>query len=762
MKVLANPFQSHLHNPTSRSRELTRRAFLQATATGSAGLIVAFYLGAEGASATPANKSFAPNAFIEITREDEIRLWVARSEMGQGVRTSMTMILADELDADWARVKIMQADFDAKYGDMVTGGSMSVRSCWAPLRKAGATAREMLVSAAQQTWNVPRAECSTRNGAVVHAKSKRVLKYGGLVEKASAVPEPKGAPLKDAAEFHILGTKKRRVDGPAIVVGEAHYGIDTKLPGMLYATVARPSVFGSRVKSFDPAPAQAVAGVRKVVEIPRTELPPLFGEERKENSGHQHYLWGGVAVVADSTWQAISGRRALAVEWEPGPAAPESTGEQRSRCAQLVQGAGAEQRKVGDPAAAFSASTKKVEAEYELPFVAHTPMEPPNCTAHVHDGKCEIWAPTQNAPGLATALSKALNLDPSALTIHVTLLGGGFGRRLNIDYGVEAALISQAAGVPVKVIWTREDDVRHDYYRPMSHHRLRAGLDAGGQVTSWLHHVAAPTTDGFYLGGDIPDTGGTEIAGAGLPNGSIPNYLLEASFLETFVPRGYWRSVDVSWNHFAVQSFVDEVAAASGKDPVALRRELLNTKQAPVTSGPDEKPVNVARLLNVLNLAAEKSGWSNRLPTGRGRGIAGLFAWDTYIAQVAEVTVSKDGSVRVDRLVCALDCGQNINPDMIAAQVEGGAAFGLTAAFHSEIRIDGGKVQNSNFNDYPILRINEMPHVEVHVVPSHETPGGIGEPTVPSIAPAVANAIFAATGKRLRRLPFQTDQLAQA
>lgn len=745
-----------------QSPGLNRRTFLQAAGAGSASLIVGFYLGPVRASAKPTDKPFAPNAFIEINREGEIRLWVARSEMGQGVRTSMIMILADEMDADWSRVKIIQADFDAKYGDMITGGSMSVRGSWAPLRKAGATAREMLITAAQQTWNVPREECTTREGTVIHIKSKRALKYGDLLGRAATISEPKDPPTKEPKDFRLVGTKKHRVDGPAIVIGEAHYGIDTKLPSMLFASVARPPVFGSRVKKFDPAPAQAVAGVRKVVEIPRAELPPLFGEERKENSGHQHYMWGGVAVVADSTWQAITGRRALTVEWEPGPAAPESSDGQRARCAQLVQRAGAEQRKIGDPAAAWPVATKKVEAEYELPFVAHTPMEPPNCTAHVHDGKCEVWAPTQNAPGLATALSKALSLDPSAVTIHVTLLGGGFGRRLNIDYGVEAALISQAAGAPVKVIWTREDDVRHDYYRPMSHHRLRAGLDANNQVTSWLHHIAAPTTDGFYLGGDIPDTGGTELAGAGLPNGSVPNYLVESSFLETFVPRGYWRSVDVSWNHFAVQSFIDEVAAASGKDPLALRRELLATNQAPATSGPDEKPVNIARLLGVLNLAAEKSGWSSPLPKGRGRGIAALSAWDSYIAQVAEVTVSKDGSVRVDRVVCAVDCGQTINPDMIAAQIEGGVAFGLTAAFHSEIRIAGGQVQNSNFNDYPILRINEMPRVEVHIVPSHESPGGIGEPSVPSVAPAVANAIFAATGKRLRRLPFQTGQLAQA
>ena len=748
---------SQLHN----FNQLARRDFLKAGVAGSAGLVIGFYFPAFAREAEAAGKEFAPNAFVEITPTGDVHLWCARSEMGQGVRTSMLMILAEELDADWTQVKVVQADFDAKYGDMTTGGSESVRGSWTPLRKAGATARDMLVTAAQQSWSVPKSECTTRAGIVIHAKTKRELAYGELATRAAALPVPQDVPLKDPKDYRILETKKARVDGPFIVIGEAHYGIDTKMPGMLYAVVARPPVFGGRVKTFDPAHAQAVAGVRKVVEVPAVEMPPLFGEERKENSGHQHYLWGGVAVIADSTWQAISGRKALMVEWEPGAGADESTEKQRASCAEMVKSAGKELRKIGDPAAALTSSPKKVEAEYELPFVAHTPMEPPNCTAHVRDGKCEIWAPTQNAPGMATALASALNISLPAITIHVTLLGGGFGRRLNIEYGVEAALISRAAGAPVKVFWTRDDDLRHDYYRPMSHHRLRAGLNAQNQITAWLHHVAAPTTDGFYLGGDIPDTGGTELGGAGFPNGSVPNYLLEASFLHTAVPRGYWRSVDVSWNHFAVQSFIDEVAAAAGKDPLELRRQLIAAKPPAAEAGGDEKPVNVERLRRVLDLAAEKAGWGKPLPAGRGRGIANLYSWGTYIAQVAEVTVAKDGSVHVDRVVCAIDCGQVINPDMVAAQMEGGIAFGLTAALFSEVTIENGQTQQSNFNNYPMVRISDMPRVEVHIVPSHEEPGGAGEPPVPSIAPAMANAIFAATGKRLRRLPFQTQELAQ-
>ena len=743
----------------SKISSVTRRDFLKASASSSASLIIGFYLPSHAGDAP--GKTFAPNAYVAIHPNGEIQLWVARSEMGQGPRTSLAMIVAEELDADWSRVKIEQGDLDPKFGDQTTGGSLSIRSSWDPLRQAGATARAMLVAAAASSWSVPASECTTKSSTVLHAKSKQQLTYGALAAKAAALPVPKDIPLKAPKDYRIVGTKKQRVDGHFIVIGEAHYGIDTKVPGMLYAAVARPPVFGGRVKTFDAARALAVPGVRKVVEVPVVEMPPLFGEERKENSGHQHFLWGGVAVVADSTWQAIAGRRALTVDWDAGAGAEENTEKQRATCAELVKGHGKELRKVGDPEAAFTAAAKKVEAEYELPFLAHTTMEPPNCTAVVRDGKCEVWAPVQNPGGMGAALVTALGLPASAITIHVTLLGGGFGRRLNIDYGVEAALISRAVGAPVKVQWTREDDVRHDYYRPMSHHRLRAGLDAQGNVSAWLHHVAAPSTDSMYVGGEVADTGGTELAGIGLPNGTVPNYFLEQSFLHTVVPRGYWRSVDVSWNHFAVQCFIDEVAAAAKMDSLGLHRRLIATKQPPAGEGGDEKPVNPERLRRVLDVAAEKSDWGKPLPAGRGRGLAALYSWGTYITQVAEVTVAKDGTLRVDRVVVAIDCGQVINPDMVAAQMEGGIVFGLTAALYGEITFAGGQTQQSNFNNYSMLRINEMPRVEVHIIPSHEAPGGCGEPPVPSIAPAVANAIFAATGKRLRRLPFQTQELAQ-
>jgi isoquinoline 1-oxidoreductase subunit beta len=743
---------------------VTRRDFLKTASAGSAGLLIAFHFSIVPHGASAPGADFAPNAFVAISPEGEVTLVVARSEMGQGVRTTLAMILAEELDADWPSVKIEQADCDAKYGDMTTGGSMSIRSSWDPLRKAGASARDMLLTAAAETWNVPKAECTTTGTNMVeHKKSGKKLSYGVLAAKAAALPIPKDVPLKDPKDYRIVGTKRNRIDGQHIVIGEAHYGIDTKVPGMLFAVVARPLVVGGKVKHFDASKALAIPGVQKVFEVPAVEMPPLFGEERKENSGHQHYLWGGIAVVADSTWQAIAGRKALTIEWDNGPGADESSETQSAKLAELLKSPGKELKKIGDPDLVFASATKKIEATYDTPFLAHMAMEPMNCTASVTSQKCEVWAPTQNPNGLATALASALKMPQDALTIHITLIGGGFGRRLNIDYGVEAALVSRAAGAPVKVIWTRDDDIKHDYYRPISRHYMQAGLDSKGDITSWLHHIAAASTDSTFLGGELPDTGGTEIAGTGLPAGSVPNYFLQQSFLHTSLRRGYWRAVDMNWNHFAVQSFIDEIAAASNKDPLELRRQLITTKQKPSGEGDNESdaPVNTDRLLAVLNLAAEKSGWGKKLRPGSGRGIAGLYGFGSYVAHVAEVTVAKDGTLKVDRIVVAVDCGQVINPDMLEAQVQGGVVFGLTSALYDEITIQNGQVQQSNFDNYPMIRIADAPRVEVHIIPSHEAPGGIGEPGVPSTAPAIANAIVAATGKRLRRLPFQTKELAK-
>jgi isoquinoline 1-oxidoreductase beta subunit len=722
---------------------LSRREFLQVSAAGAAGLVLSFYLPLPAENKPPA---ITPNTWLKIDPSGEVSLTVARSEMGQGVRTSMAMILAEELEADWSQVRIVQADFDPKYGDQTTGGSSSVRDSWLMLRKAGAAAREMLRMAAADKWQVPVSECLARDGAVVHTRSKRRLGYGELAINAAAKPVPQDPPLKKAKDFRIVGTPVARVDGPRIVTGAAQYGLDFTLPGMLYAAIARPAVFGGRVKSFKADAAKRVPGVREVVEVPRPELPIPF-EGTRGREGHQHFLWGGVAVVANSTWAALQGRRALEIEWDEGPAVAESTATMRSAFQEAAARPGQVVRNEGDAAAALESATRKIEAVYELPFLAHAPMEPPNCTALVRDGRCEVWGPMQNPGGVQAALKLALALPDSAIAIHITLLGGGFGRRLNVDFPVEAALVSHAVKAPVKVVWTREDDLAHDYYRPATYHRLRGALDPQGRVVAWWHHIVSPSVDAFYEGQASPDAGGAEIVGPGIPAGTVPNLRVEYTHVPSAVPRGWWRAVDDTFNNFVVQSFVDELAAAARRDPLGLRHELIG--------GPPAQPARMdpARLRRVFDLAAEKAKWGSPLSSGRGRGIAGVTGWGSYVAYVAEVSVDA-GAVRVKRVVAGVDCGQVINPDMVTAQVEGGIVFGLSAALKGEITLDGGRVQQSNFDTYPVLRINEMPQVEVHIVPSSASPGGMGEPPVPAIAPAVTNAIFAATGKRVRRLPI--------
>ena len=735
-----------------------RRSFLKRTAAAGAGLVIAFYLPARGEDA--GSGKFEPNAWLQVTPTGEISLWVARSEMGQGVRTAMAMITAEELEADWKNVRIVQADSEAKYGDMVTGGSASTRQSYDPLRKAGAAGREMLIAAAGAKWNAGVEECFARDEAVHHAASKRTLSYGELAIAAASLVVPKDPVVKDPKDFRIIGLSEARVDGPKIVVGAAKYGIDTKLPGMLYVAVARCPIFGGKVKKFDASKALAVAGVRKVLEVtPITMTTPFGFEEPKP--GNQHVLPSGVAVFADSTWQAIQGRKALEIEWDGAGNEMESTQSQRAKCDLLSQKPGKEFGRVGNPEAAFAKAAKQIEAVYEVPFLAHTPMEPPNCTADFRDGHCTIWAPTQNAQGVLAGAAAALGIPASAVTVHVTLMGGGFGRRLNIDYGVEAALLSKAVGAPVKTVWTREDDLQFDYYRPISLHRMRAGIDANGKIVAWMHHIVAPTTDGYYEGPETPDLAGSELAGPGVINGSVPNYLVEASFLQTAVPRGYLRAVDNIANQWAVQSFLDEVAAAAKRDPLELRREVIGSwHELPPPKGDDEQ-VDVRRLRRVMDFTAEKAGWGKEMPLGSGRGIAAQFEFSSYVAQVVEVTVLKDSSFTVDRIVLGIDCGRVVNPDIARAQLEGGIIFGLTGALFGEITLDGGRVLQSNFNNYRMARIGDVPKViEIYFVPSEEAPSGVGELGVPSVAPAIGNAIFAATRRRVRRTPIKASDLA--
>ena len=710
---------------------VTRREFVET----SAGLVISFYLPAHrrDAGPDPADAGFAPNAWLRIGADDVVTLTVDKSEMGQGSQTGLAMILAEELEADWAKVRLGPVPENPAGWSrrMSTGGSTAIRTSWDPLRKAGATAREMLISAAAATWNVDRSTCHAEQGVVIHTPTKRQLPYGKLAASAAKLPVPSDAPLKDPKDFRLLGTRAPRLDTPAKVDGSAVFGIDVTVPEMLIASIERCPVFGGMLKRYDGAKAEALPGVRAVVAL---EPSPWTGRGGAWAAG----CAAGVAVVADTYWHAVQGRRALEIEWDEGEAATLGSDGIRAEFARLAEQAGVEARKTGDAEAALAAATQRVEAVYEVPFLHHATMEPMNCTAHVRPNGCDVWAPTQNQTRAQEVAAELTGLSKDRVRVHTTFLGGGFGRRLEPDFVAEAVRVSQAVGAPVKVIWSREDDVQHGFYRPATYNKFTAGLDAAGAPVAWSHRIVAPP---ILLKFGPLDKGidRTLIDGAANLPYAIPNVLVDQVAMDLLpVPRGFWRSVGISQNAFVTECFFDEVAVAAKQDPFELRRQLLK-----------DKP----RHLRTLELAAEKAGWGSPLAAGRGRGIA-IAEWaPTVCAQVAEVSVSADGSVRVHRVVCAVDCGPTVNVGQIEAQLQGGIVYGLTAALYGEITIERGRVKQSNFTDYPMMHINEMPVVEVHVVPSDDKQGGIGEPSVGPIAPAVCNAIFAATGKRVRRLP---------
>ncbi len=702
---------------------MDRRHFLHVT--GAAGLLIAFRI-PDRRGVVP----FAPNAWLQVGTDGNVTLTIDKSEMGEGNHTALAMLIAEELDADWTKVKIGPVpDNPARWSRrMSTGGSTSVRTSWDILRKAGATARTMLVAAAAQTWGAEPAACSTDNGVVSHAGTTHRLTYGELATKAASIPVPENPPLKDPKDFRLLGKRTHRLDTPSKVNGTAQFGIDVRVPRMLIASVERSPVFGGRVKSFDATRTKAMPGVRHVVQL---ESTPWTGTG----------AWGvgtesGVAVVADTYWQAVEGRRALQITWDEGANA--TLGDIPGKLASLANQAGVSARKDGDAAAALAGAAKQIDAVYTVPFLHHATMEPMNCTAHVRTDGCDVWAPTQNQTRAQQVAAEAAGLPIDKVRIHTTLLGGGFGRRLESDFVAEAVRISRAVKAPTKVIWSREDDTKHGFYRPATYNRLVAGLDAQNKPLAWTHHIVAPPILLKY--GPLQNgIDRTLIDGAAdMPYG-ISNVFVDQVAADLPVPLGFWRSVGASQNAFVVECFMDEVAAAAGRDPYEFRRELLQAKP---------------RHLRTLELAATKAGWGTPLPPGRGRGIA-IAEWEpTTCAEVAEVSVAPDGTVRVHRVVCAVDCGQVVNPDTLEAQMQGGVVFGLSAALYGEITIANGRVKQGNFTDYPVLRIPEMPVVEVYTVPSTDALGGIGEPSVPPTAPAVCNAIFAATGRRIRSLPI--------
>jgi CO/xanthine dehydrogenase Mo-binding subunit len=697
---------------------LSRRDFLTAGAAAGAGLVIGFYLPHHGSDN---GEMFAPNAYLEIVPNRKITVVLARSEMGQGVSTSLPMILAEELEADWKQITIEQAGASTLYGDQSTGGSASVRTTWDPMRKAGATAREMLISAAALAWGVPRSACKAENSTVVHAASNRRLTYGQLAARAATLPVPTDPPLKkDPKEYKIVGKRIPRLDVAAKVVGTAGYGIDFRLPDMKYAVLARCPVFGGRVASFDDKGARKIAGVSYVGKISDS----------------------AVAIVAGSVWGTMEGRRALRVTWDEGPnrdlnSAVIYAGLKKSASSQAVT--------LYSAGNVSEVSGRRVEAEYQLPFMAHAPMEPGNSVAHFRGTSCEIWTPTQVPQDVRDSAAQAVGLDPDTVKVNITWLGGGFGRRLEHDYAVEAALVSKAINGPVQVLWTREDDMRNSTYRPASYHRLSAMLDGSGWPVAFSHRVVMPSIN--IQKGFPPDNGtDSEVRDECSFVYAFPNAVVDYVMTETPVPLGWMRSVNALQAGFASESFLDELARAGGKDPLELRLRLLAKDE-------NLNGWQTARMRGVLKLAAEKAGWGKALAPGHYHGIACFACFNTYMAEVVEISM-ENNAPRVHKVVGAIDCGQVVNPNILEQQIQGGVIFALGNALHAQITIDKGRVVQGNFDDYAPIRMDEAPVVEAYFVESTEAPTGAGEPPVPPLAPALCNAIYAATRKRIRALPI--------
>jgi isoquinoline 1-oxidoreductase subunit beta len=704
---------------------LSRREFVAAGVAAGAGLVIGFYLPHRGSNP----EVFSPNAYLRITPDNKVTIVCARSEMGQGVRTALPMILAEELEADWKQIEIEQAGASTLYGDQTTGGSASVRTTWDPMRKAGAAAREMLISAAALTWAVPRSGCVAENGRIKHAASDRSLSYGELVGKAATLPIPTDVPLKQSKDYKIVGQRLARVDSPSKVKGEAVFGIDFRMPEMKFAVLSRCPVLGGKVSAFDDKDSKRVAGVGFVGKISDS----------------------AVAVVADSVWGAMEGRRVLNVTWGDGPNKDLNTA---AVVASLKQGAakkGASLFLAGDPA---KAAGRRISAEYSLPFMAHAPMEPGNCTAHYQGTRCELWAPTQVPQDCRDSVATAVGLDPDQVKVNVTLMGGGFGRRLEHDYAVEAALVSKAISAPVKVIWTREDDMRFSTYRPASLHQLSATVNSSGFPIGLTHRIIAPSISG-QKGQPTPGNVDPDLPDEAGPVYGLPNYSIEYVMTETPVPLGWMRSVYALQAAFALESFIDELASAAGKDPLQYRLHLLEKDQDLPYFTTTWK---TARMRGVLQMAAEKAGWEKPTPAGRYRGVACFGCFSSYMAEVVEISIEDDGTgnpqPRVHRVVAAVDCGQVVNPSILEQQIQGGIVYALGNALRAKITIEKGRVVQGNFDDYAPLRMEETPSVEVYAVSSVEAPTGIGEPSVPPLAPALCNAIYAATKKRIRALPI--------
>ncbi|KXS32585.1 MAG: Aerobic-type carbon monoxide dehydrogenase, large subunit CoxL-like protein [Candidatus Gallionella acididurans] len=717
----------------------SRRKFLKESVALMGGLVIGFYLPTQGGRAyageTPPNSAkqvYPPDAFIHIAPDDSITIVVNKSEMGQGVYTSLPMLIAEELEADWSRISVVSAPVGAVYnhtgfGMQLTGGSTSIPSSWEQMRRVGASARILLVRAAAQQWGVPESECHAGNSRVIHAGSGREASYGALADAAAKLPMPDDVVLKSPKDFKIIGKPMKRLDTPAKINGTAQFGLDVYLPGVLTVLVARSPVFGGKVKSFDATGARKLPGVQGVYQVPT-----------------------GVAVAASGFWPAKTARDLLVIEWDEGPGAALSTPKMTAEYLALARQPGLVARKDGDTVQGFKKTHKSVTAEYEVPYLAHAAMEPLNVVVDLKPDSCVIWTGTQMQTMDCAMAAKTAGLKPEQVQIHTTFLGGGFGRRANprSDFVIEAVQVAMAVGKPVKVVWTREDDTRGGYYRPMWADHIEAGIAKDGKPLAWKHTIVGQSIvadtpfEGFMTHNGID---ATSVEGASTLPYMIPNLQVELHSTKNAVPVQWWRSVGHSHTAFVVETMVDELAHLAGKDPVAYRMAML-----PATS----------RYRGVLQLAADKAGWGKKkLPAGHAYGVAVHQSFNSYVAQIAEVSVDS-GKIRVHRVVAAVDCGMIVNPDGIHQQIEGAIVFGLSAALHGAITLEKGRVMQSNFNDYPPLRYSEMPQIEVHIVASSEPPTGIGEPGTPPIAPAVANAVFKLTGKRMRRMPFDREKLA--
>jgi isoquinoline 1-oxidoreductase subunit beta len=743
-------------NELKSKNELSRRGLLKSVSAAGAALLVGFNFapsvsGQTGETAKPEEKPKPPvspfESWVRIDDQGQVTLLSARSEMGQGIFSALPMVLAEELGVDWRSVKVEQAPNDQRlFGNQGTGGSGSVAESFTPLRQAGAAARFMLVSAAATRWGVDPASCTVKNGVV--SANGHSATFAGLVSDAAKLPVPdlKTVPLKKPEDFEIVGKEAiRRKDIPSKTDGSAKFGIDVRVPGMVFAMVERCPTFGGKAKSFDAAKAKAIPGVIDVFEIPAVA---------------DIHSWGGVAVVADSTYKAMQGRKALKIDWDHGPHAAESSESMRREFRRLVDSPMKVVVNQGDAEGAISAAAKeyKVEADYELPFQAHATMEPMNCTVHVRKDGVEVWAPAQGPELIQGTVAQVCGVKPDQVKVNTTLMGGGFGRRYQADFGVEAAQIAKRIPHPVQLVWTREDDMTHDFYRPASYHRLSGALDSQGNILAWKHKSTSTPISEWWDKAGTPES--SEL-GLSFQNPYLTkNYRLEYLPTASGVPRAWWRSVEASSIGFVMESYVDELAHQAGLDPLEFRlRQLGNARKVSHAVDKNEPPLDGDRLKGVLELAAQKAAWGTPVAAGRARGVACHYSFHSYTANVAEVSVSK-GQVRVHKIVTAVDIGIAVHPDGIRAQVESAIVYGLTAALKSQITIKNGAAVEANFNKFTTLRMDETPEMEVYIVPSSVAPTGIGEPALPVVAPAVFNAVFALTGKRVRRLPFMPGDLA--